>query len=211
MRTVYAWHGEDANIDKLKRNRIDRIWFAAVDVTPTQIRHARANGFEAGIYTNPQWYDYPEARAFRDLIGEAVKRLSDGGPLPVQINNERHDPLYMAAIMFWYRRAYQLRETSWCCEGYQGGWVGPMFRTNYTYTHPSVGTVQITPAVLANLELIPQSYDGNMNPYDPHDVVKDLVDWGCPYPAINPIVGGEYAPWTSRRANQHFYLQSRLP
>jgi hypothetical protein len=211
MRTVYAWHKEDANIAKLQANRIERVWFAANDATLVQIRHARTNGFEAGIYTNPQWYGYPEAKDFRDLIQNAIRRLSDGQPLPVQINNERHDPLYMMAIMFWYRRMYQVRGTSWNFEGYQGGWVGPMFRTTYSYTHSLVGTVQISPAVLANLELIPQAYDGSMNPYDPHDVVKDLVDWGCPYQAINPIVGGEYAPWTARRANQHFYLQSRLP
>jgi hypothetical protein len=214
VRTVYAWHGEDAHIDKLTRNRIERVWFAANDASPAQIKHARDNGFQTGIYVNPQWYDYPDAKVFRNKISEAIKRLVGGfaDPLPVQINNERHDPVYMLAIMFWYRRSMQLRETAWNFEGYQGGWIGPIWRTSYSYTHADlVEPVTLTAALLANVELIPQCYDSVMNPYDPHDVVSDLVDWGVPHRAINPMKHGSYAVEWSRRKNQHFYRQSELP
>jgi hypothetical protein len=216
VKAVYAWHGEDANIPQCQKYGITRVLFPANDVQPFQIQHARTNGLEAGIYTNPQWYSFPDPKAYRDKITAELKRLADAGvntaAIPIQINNEVHDPEYMLRILFWYRRSYRQRSTSWCPEGYQGGWIGPgCLRTSYVYAAPGVGTVTLTGALLAGVEIVPQAYDGAMHPYDPHDVVKDLVDWGVPYQSVTPIVGGEYAAWTSRRANQYLYLQSRLP
>jgi hypothetical protein len=212
MKAVYAWHGEDANIEKCKKYGITRILFPANDVQPFQIDNARANGFEAALYINPQWYGYPDPKAFRDRLTAEIKRIGRDNPkMPIQFNNEVHDPEYMLRILFWYRRSYGQRSTSWCLEGYQGGWMGPMLRTSYLYNALGVGPVVLTGAQLGGVEIVPQAYDGAMSPFDPHDVVKDLVDWGVPFSVVTPIVGGEYAGQSSRRANQYLYLQSRLP
>jgi hypothetical protein len=212
IKAIYAWHGEDTFVDRCRKHSINRILFAANDAQKFQIDHAFQNGFSVGLYTNPQWYGYPEAKVYRKTVADALARLTPTGKtLSVQFNNERHDPLYMLAILFWYRRQFQGRETSWCFEGRQGGWVGPMFRTKYAYTHPDIGTVQLGPDLLTNVEMVPQCYDGSMKPYDPFDTVKDLVDWGVPFNSITPMVGGEYANQHSRGADQYYYLQSRLP
>jgi hypothetical protein len=215
IRTVYVWHGEDADVAKLRRHGIQRALFAgggSPAAKPEQIAAARAAGLQASIYMNPQWYGYPDAREFRIRISEAVSKLAVGGPLPVEINNEQHDGEYMLQIMFWYRRSFQTRETSWCMEAYQGGWIGPdVFRKTYVYEHPALDVpVTLGASLMGGVEICPQAYDFAMNDYDP---VDDLVAWGIPYQSIHPVCDAAsiaaFPP--SRRVRQHFYLQSRLP
>jgi hypothetical protein len=218
IRTCYIWHGEDADVARLRKHGIHRALFAgggSPAARPEQIDAARAAGLQASIYMNPQWYGFPDAREFRIRISEAVARLARGGPLPVEINNERHDGEYMLQIMFWYRRSFRTRETSWCPEGYQGGWIGPdVFRKTYEYTHPSLeAPVTLGSSLMAGVEICPQAYDGDMNDFDPVDVKDDLVAWGVPYQSVHPVCDAAsiaaFPP--SRRVRQHFYLQSRLP
>jgi hypothetical protein len=218
IRTIYVWHGDDADVTRLRKHGIHRVLFAGGGTPaarPEQIVAARNAGLQAGIYMNPQWYGFPDAREFRIRISEAVAKLAQGGPLPVEINNERHDGEYMLQIMFWYRRSFRTRETSWCPEGYQGGWIGPdVFRKTYEYTHPSLeAPVTLGSSLMAGVEICPQAYDGDMNDFDPVDVKDDLVAWGVPYQSVHPVMDAAsidaFPP--SRRVRQHFYLQSRLP
>jgi hypothetical protein len=218
IRTIYVWHGDDADVTRLRKHGIHRVLFAGGGTPaarPEQIVAARNAGLQASIYMNPQWYGFPDAREFRIRISETVAKLAQGGPLPVEINNERHDGEYMLQIMFWYRRSFRTRETSWCPEGYQGGWIGPdVFRKTYEYTHPSLeAPVTLGSSLMAGVEICPQAYDGDMNDFDPVDVKDDLVAWGVPYQSVHPVMDAAsidaFPP--SRRVRQHFYLQSRLP
>jgi hypothetical protein len=218
IRTIYVWHGDDADVTRLRKHGIHRVLFAGGGTPaarPEQIVAARNAGLQASIYMNPQWYGFPDAREFRIRISETVAKLAQGGPLPVEINNERHDGEYMLQIMFWYRRSFRTRETSWCPEGYQGGWIGPdVFRKTYEYTHPSLeAPVTLGSSLMAGVEICPQAYDGDMNDFDPVDVKDDLVAWGVPYQSVHPVMYAAsidaFPP--SRRVRQHFYLQSRLP
>jgi hypothetical protein len=202
----------------MRKHGIHRVLFAGGGDPPArreQIIAAREAGLQASIYMNPQWYGFPDAREFRLRISEAVTKYAQGGPLPVEINNERHDAEYMLQILFWYRRSFGTRETSWCMEAYQGGWIGPeVFRETYEYTHPALSApVTLGKSLLNAVELCPQAYDGDMNDYDPLDVKDDLVAWGIPYQSIHPVMDAAsiaaFPP--SRRTRQHFYLQSRLP
>jgi hypothetical protein len=200
------WVNEGAEIGDFNRLRsfgITHLFYSARTHTKAHITQARAQGFQVGIYANPQWDNgFADAKAHRLWLSRKVTELGgDNAQMDVQLNLEKLaaieagvDPnAYTIEWFQWWRKIRANRWTSWTMEGFQGGALYPAMRHG----------------ALAGTFLSPQAYDGAMNVWDSYGVVKDLVDWGVAFPAILPFYA---APEVLRRgASGFFYLEHLLP
>jgi hypothetical protein len=200
------WVNEGAEIGDFNRLRgygITHLFYSARTHTKAHITQARAQGFQVGIYANPQWDGgFADAKAHRLWLSRKVTELGgDNAQMDVQLNLEKLaaieagvDPNgYTIDWFYWWRRIRPSRWTSWTMEGFQGGALYPAMRAS----------------ALTGTFLSPQAYDGAMNEWDSYGVTKDLVDWGVAFPAILPFYA---APEVLRRgASGFFYMEHLLP
>lgn len=196
MRAIWINEGDELDAPRCRAFGITRVYFSERAHSSTHIAQGRREGFEVGIYSNPQWYGFPDPKPMRDLLSRAVTRMDgDNKQLSVQLNYEPHNAAWAIEFFYWWRRARAARDTSWTMEGFQGGWCAEAL------LHPN----------LENTIAVPQCYSGSMQPWLTAAVVRDLVDWGVPLARIHPFVDAQFADWRASNVDVFYYMQHRLP
>jgi len=183
---------------------ITHVFFSERSHSWQHLQQARGNGFQVGIYTNPQWYGYSDpiqlAKNLSATLTNKFQAGSAGTQCDVQINYERHDADYIIKFFTQWRKQRATRETSWTMEGHQAGWAWPAMN------HPVLLGNSADQRTVT--KLVPQAYDGSMNEWDTWGVVKDLVDYGVNVSRVMPFQDAPRAriPYT----DGFFYLEHRL-
>lgn len=198
MHSCWVDAGNDPVYEKMAAYGVENICFAATDkrLTPAYIASVRGHGYGVGIYRAWNWTPNVDGVGFANLLDADLKRLGEPGPGVIRVcaDIEAHDPAYIKAFLGRWRKMRPNRATDLTIEGRQGGWFS-----------------QCKDAVVrANVNVIPQSYVGDMVPLDPLDVVRDLVDWGYPISKVFPFYDAKwiraYNGWEG-----YLFTQGRLP
>jgi hypothetical protein len=196
VKACWIDEGQDADYSRLTRHGIGRLLFSPrvnQGHSRAQIDEARAKGFEVGIYRVPEWDPTLEGAAWATMLSKDVTRLGgDGTQVHVQADIETHNTVWLAAFLLQWRKHRAKRDTSVTTEGFQGGLL-----------------VKIRPQILdSNVTLVPQAYGGDMQPWDTHGTVLDLIAYGFPLEKILPF----YDAADLRRGwSGYCFTQQRLP
>lgn len=203
MRAIWINEGAEVNsYDRLRNLGFNQVFWSERNHTRAHLEQARREGFEVGVYSNPQWYGHPDPKTYRTVVNQRLTALGvNDEQCDFQINYEVHNPAWITEFFYWWRRVRQTRPTSWTMEGFQGGWAWRAMN------HPNLLGNPDDPRTVVTL--VPQAYDGNMNAYDTAGTIKDLVDHGVDYRRIVPFVD---APEATKRGFYGFaYMEHRLP
>lgn len=200
MRAVWVDEGNDPNWDKLARHQIT---WAFVSLNDPQVRRrvqaVRDRGLVAGVYSAWSWYPGMSGPEFAQSVHSRLADLfPDATPTwpRVQLNDETHDPDRIESMLRRWRQVRPYTATSWTLEGMQGGWA----------THPPL----VKACVDLRIRVVPQAYSGNMSPWDPLAVVRNLTRNGKGYPdsLVTPFQdAASLRPWWDGFA----FTMGRLP
>jgi len=174
---------EVQNYPALRGLEVTQIFFSERRHTLAHLQQARGQGFQVGLYTNPQWYNFADpvqlAKNLNKVLIDRFQVTTAGVQCDVQINYETHDPDYIVNYFTQWRKQRPTRETSWTMEGHQAGWAWPAMN------HPVLlGNSADSRTVT---KLVPQAYDGSMNRWDSAGVVNDLTLHGIRSDRIMPF------------------------
>lgn len=159
-------------------------------------------GFGVGVYACWNWGPFLETdgKAFAEWADERLKALVSLGFVmtpsrpKVQLNNERHEPAVILAMLKRWREIRSKQDTSWTLEGGQGGWMTPEF---------------VSEVVSRKVRVAPQLYNGAMTEaWDSLTYSRDLTKRGIPDSLISPVYDAKHlqrgwAGWA--------FTQGRLP
>lgn len=202
MRAIWIDEGKTPDWPKLEREQITDLYFSARYGTKAEVDDARARGYRVGIYRARSWDEGLAGKEWAKLLSDDVARFVGGDgrgigvQLGVQMNIEHKDEAWIKSCLLWWRLYRPLRETSWACEGFQGGWMTNI-RTAFT---------------VARVLLVPENYGGDMDKpteqWDSDGTVQDLIDYGFPAKNVVPFHDAKYL----RRGWRGFaFTQQRLP
>jgi hypothetical protein len=205
MKAIWVDAGNDAAVDKLASYGIDAPYFDIRDPRVTkpyllgvrdQLKAVSGRPAFPGVYVAWNWYPTLSGKAFAEKVSAMLEPLAkDTAPTfpGVCLNAETHDVSYIVAMLGRWRELRPKRVTSWTLEGYQGGLFDAASR------------IQIT---AANVEIQPQGYRGNMEPFDVVDVYRNLVAHGFPPAQVTMMYDAAHLPpaWSGSS-----FTQGRLP
>jgi hypothetical protein len=195
MRCVWIDEGSQPDFTKITNYGIQGLYFSTREqyVTPTYLDSIRDKGYVVGIYRAWNWDAGLSGAKWADLLSAEVTRVGGNGKqLDVQANIELKDTLWIKDFLIRWRQHRQLRPTSWTMEGHQGGW---MVGIKYWIEQSKV-------------VLVPQCYDGAMNPWDSAAMVKDLKE---DYKFSNPVIPFHGAKALRPWADGFIFTQNNLP
>jgi hypothetical protein len=218
VRSIWVNIGTDVvSYEGLRQLGVGKVFFDAHGHGRAQLVRARDEGFQVGVYDNPQWWGFPDkvadpttgrmAKRMRDITSQRLTALGvDEEQCDVCFNIEKSameqaglvsqqsQNKYVKDLFYWWRRSRRNRATSWTMEGHQGGWFPEAMRS----------------AELAATLFVPQGYDEAMRRWDSYGIVQDLIDWGVPGNRIEPFYDAPElrTPYVSDRA--FFYFENRL-
>lgn len=195
MNAVWLDEGAAADYPRLKKHGITHIFRSERDprTTTAALERDRAEGFKCGIYAGHGWYAHltgPELAVH--MTSQWVNLGGLSRSLAVQFNEEGHDPVRVIAMLKQWRALRPNAATSWTMEGFQGGWIK-----------------EIAAELKAlRVKLVPQAYDGAMNPFDSFGCVRDLTENGIPYDRVEVFYD---AARLLRGWRGFAFTQNRLP
>jgi hypothetical protein len=188
---IWIDENSDPNYSKLGGQGFKQLFFAHRDprLTTFYLDHVRNKGYTPGIYWASTWDAGQSADFWVNILDGTIKRL---GKMPVQVNIEEHNPSKIADFITRFRKIYPWIPLSLATEGFQGGWLAQ----------------NLVLLDAQRVTLVPEAYDGAMNPYDTDGVVQDLVGRGFLYDRVVPF----HDAASLRRGWRGFaFTQNRLP
>jgi hypothetical protein len=171
----YAWTdaGDDPTWDVGDRHRIDGYFAPLFDaITPAVLDEAGDLGHVQGAYFGHDWRPGVSAVDIVREVSAEYQRLAIPG-LRIMFNWEQHgpgDPEDIADGLEEWRRLRPKVNTSWSCEGMQGGWMYPTF---------------VQRVLACRVRVVPQCFVGNMQRRESDVVKADVVRRGFPENAVS--------------------------
>lgn len=191
MRFVWTHAGDDPSWHIGDAHGIDGYFAPLFDpITPAVLDEAGDRGHVQGAYFGHNWRPGAAAEAIAREVSAEYKRLNIPG-LRVMFNLEEHDPNHVARCLEEWRRLRPKVNTSWSCEGMQGGWMGPVLQPGQA---PAPGSF-IARVLACRVRVVPQSFWARMEPIAQDQVLRDLTRRGFPENIVSlfydaKIVGG---------------------
>lgn len=185
MRGVWVDSGNDPVYERLARWGITWVYFPLSDPPRTvrsRLLAARDHGLKGGVYSAWNWYGSPPGGEYADIVDRALRAVAPDATNTwpkVMFDDERHEP---RAIEAWLRRWRAVRrntDTAWTMESMQGGWMDARF---------------VTSVVHAKVRLVPQCYQGAMQPVDTLAAARDLTKRGFPDVLVSPFYDAARLP-----------------
>ena len=161
MRFVWVDEGNDADWESpngLDNHHMTGAFFSVREPEADLRRRlldTKDRGKQGGCYAAWNWWPETtsDGAAFAEKVSGLVKTTIKGLPgtsnaFPkVQLNNERHEPDEILAMLRRWRQLQPQRDTSWTFESMQGGWMSPAF---------------VSEVLSLRIRLVPQAYTGRM-------------------------------------------------
>jgi hypothetical protein len=203
VKWVWVDAGNDADWQKHLRHLIDGEFYAGAGpndgpaVVASRLEASRLRGHVGGVYTAWAWEPDTETdgAAYAEYTHEIVAKIEERLPVKgnrypkVQLNNERHEPDIILAMLRRWRELRPTKDTSWTMEGGQGGWMGSVVST----TTPASSFV--TEVLSYRVRLVPQLYNGAMTQvWDSLAFARDLTKRGFPDAVISPFYDAAHLP-----------------
>jgi hypothetical protein len=185
MHAVWIDAGNDPHWERIDKWGIRWLYFPLSDPAADvrrRILDTKARGYVAGVYSASNWYGTPKAGEYADIVNRKLEELqlhvTNSFP-KVMFDDERHEP---HTILAWLQRWRQLRkyhDTAWTMESFQGGWMDDEF---------------VRDVVAARVRIVPQCYQGAMQPVDTLAAARNLTHRGFPDPIISPFYDAASLP-----------------
>jgi hypothetical protein len=177
VRACWVDSGNDPAWQQLAKHGMTALFYPLSD-PPADVRRrleeAKARGYAGGVYAAWNWpgMDEKDGAAFAQWVHAGLKNLVTEGLVvtpsrpKVQLNNERHEPEVILAMLRRWRALRPNTNTSWTFEGGQGGWMTPAF---------------VAEVISLKVRLVPQLYNGPMTEvWDSLAYARDLTKRGFP-------------------------------
>lgn len=204
MNWIWVDAGNDSDWAAISRAGINGEFYPVndpVDDVVRRLEQSRLRGHAGGLYAAWNWIATPtDGAAFaewtHDLVTQIERKLpTKGSTYPkVQLNNERHEPDVILAMLKRWRELRPRKDTSWTMEGMQGGWMSPAFASE---------------VIGYKVRLAPQAYNGDMDQvWDTLALARDLRVRGFPDQLISPVYDAAHLP---RYWNGFAFTMGRLP
>jgi len=185
MHAVWIDAGNDPHWERIDKWGIRWLYFPLSD-PPADVRRrlldTKARGYVGGVYSASNWYGNPPGGDYADIVSRALAALNipvtNGWP-KVQFDDERHEPVTIAAWLERWRELHRYHDTSWTLESMQGGWWSPGF---------------VEAVIEAHVRVVPQCYQGAMQPVDTLAAARDLTRRGLPDALISPFYDAASLP-----------------
>lgn len=185
MKAVWIDAGNDPDYTKLQRYGIRWLYFPLSD-PPADVRRrleaAKGLGYTVGVYSAWNWYGEPGgaeyARFTHDALRAVAPNATNSSP-KVMLDDERHEPETIAELLAEWRRLRRYTDTAWTLESMQGGWMPPAF---------------VADVIAAHVRIVPQCYQGDMQPVDTLTAARDLTKRGFPDALISPFYDAKELP-----------------
>jgi hypothetical protein len=162
-----------------------------------RLQDTKQRGYIGGVWAAWNWYGDPSGLAFATEVDRLVSQVAPNATPEwprVMLDDERHEPATILALLRSWRRLRPVQSTAWTMESMQGGWMDAVFVQGVTD---------------ARVRLAPQCYTGDMVPVDPLAAVRDLTKRGFADALVTPLydgkalqVGWEGFVWTMGRLPQ---------
>jgi hypothetical protein len=152
-----------------------------------RLEETKVRGYASGVYAAWNWIPQEtNGAAFAEWVDARIKALVAEGLVitpsrpKVQLNNERHEPEVILAMLRRWRQLRPTTDTSWTMEGGQGGWMTPAF---------------VAEVLTRRCRLSPQLYNGPMTEvWDSLTYTRDLTKRGFPDALISPFYDAAKMP-----------------
>ena len=176
MRFVWTDAGDDPSWGVGDAHGIDGYFAPLWDpLTPEVLEEAGERGHVQGAYFGHNWRPGASGVEIAREVSAEYKRLAIPG-LRIMFNLEEHAPEHIASCLEEWRRLRPKVNTSWSCEGMQGGWMGPVLLPGQA---PEPGSF-IARVLACRVRIVPQSFWGDMRPIAADQVLRDLTRRGFP-------------------------------
>lgn len=185
MRGVWVDAGNDPVWEKIDAAGIRWVYFPLsdpVDDVRRRLLEAKRRGYIGGVYTAWNWYGDPSGAAFAETVHRALQHVAPDATNhwpKVMLDDERHEPSTILALLRRWRQLRPNTDTAWTFESMQGGWMAPDF---------------VAGVVERRVRLVPQCYQGPMLAVDALTVARDLTARGYPDPLISPFYDAAHLP-----------------
>lgn len=201
MRACWIDAGSDPDYPKLAANGITWPYFDIREerLTPDYLDAVRGHaGIEGvGVYAVASWYPSATPEGFANIADQRLRQIGWRGNPAVMFDIEVADLVaYVLACLGAWRQLRPTRTTDLTIEGHKGALFNAADVIN------TVAKVRY---------VVPQCYDGAMNPWDTWAIVADLWAAGFPPAKTCPFYDAAHLlPWWGSPAGFAF-TQGRLP
>ena len=187
MRHVWVDAGNDADWEKLQRNGITGEFYAVSDPAPAvraRLEATKARRHAGGLYSAWNWIDDQAGEAYADYAAERLREIVPVGRTnswpKIQLDDERHEPDTILAMLRRWREHFPTQDTSWTLEAMQGGWMSEAF---------------VKEVIALRVRVVPQCYNGSMTEvWDVLAAARDLTKRGFPDSLITPFYDARHLP-----------------
>lgn len=185
MRGVWVDAGNDPVWEKIKENRILWLYFPLSDPADDVRRRlldVKRRGYVGGVYAASNWYGNPSGKVLAETVHRALAQVAPDATNTwpkVMIDDERHEPETIAAMLDRWRQLRRYTDTAWTFESMQGGWMAPAF---------------VADVIASHVRLVPQCYVGEMLPVDTLAAARDLTKRGYPDAIVSPFYDAAKLP-----------------
>lgn len=195
MRFVWTDAGDDPSWGIGDQWSIDGYYAPLFDeITPAVLDEAIRRGHAHGVYFGHNWRPGAGPVELVAEVSEEFFELVRTRPkLRLMWNLEEHDPTFVAAVLEEWRRRHPRVNTSWSCEGMQGGWMSPAF---------------VQRVLACRVRVVPQCFTGGMSRLESDVVLRDLLRRGFPENIVSPFYD---AAQLGQRWDGFAFTMGRLP
>lgn len=184
MRIPWLQEGKDPDYEKYRRYGMDTVSRSIRDpkTTPAALLEDKAQGFKTGVYFAWNWYPNLSGKMLAVVVSRELEALAPGTQPDdprVCANIESHNVNYVLAFFTEWRQRRQKRLTDFALENHQAG----------LFNAAAVGTL-----IACNVLIVPEQYEGNMEPVAGMESMRDWLDVGMPAPRIYGFYDGAHLP-----------------
>ena len=185
MRGVWVDAGNDPVYERLDANGIRWVYFPLSDPAADVRRRLLAvkeRGYVGGVYSAWNWYGDPTGPEYAQTVDRLLRQVAPDATNSwprVMLDDERHEPNTIAALLEAWRGLRRYTDTAWTFESMQGGWWDAGF---------------VTQVIAARVRLVPQCYQGAMQPVDTLAAARNLTERGVPDALVSPFYDAAALP-----------------